>query len=418
MSMLRHGLRNLYRDAMRAVLVVLVLGLALAVFLTMMQAEATIGEQTRKLGAQVGTALEVRRAGAMGMGFGFEALPAEFFERAKKIRNVARVEGYLFQRLIDRDKPRPIIIVIGVEPGGRLLVATHGEVGAPRIVAGRNFTPDDRGRNVALVGKAYAEMYGLILGSRHVIESRLVQPQDRARPDARIQDLPVTVVGIFETGFLFGDNQVMLPLDVAQQAFGQEGKISILSVRAASAEAVPQVEEDLLAAFGDEADVLSGRDMAATFADTLGAIRANGRVAAVVSLIAGALVVLFTMALVTRQRTSEIGTLKALGASDRQVAAQFAAEVAALVLLGGAVGLALYWLAGSALGNLILASGQTPATFVGGEDPLKTLGVRYALSLPALGLAVLAALALGLLGSFYPVARAVRMRPADALRRR
>lgn len=417
MSMVRHGLRNLYRNPMRALLVVIVLGLVLAVFLAMMQAEAVVGEQTRKLGAQVGTRIEVRRAGAMGMGFGFEALPVQFFERAKKVRNVVRAEGYLFQRLIDKEKPRPIVILIGIEPGERLLVATHGEVGAPRIIAGRDFTPADRGRDVAVVGKAYAEMYGLAVGSRHVIESRHVQPQDRARPDARIKDLPVTVIGTFETGFLFGDNQLMLPLEVAQRAFDQQGRVSMVSVRAASVEAVSQVEEDLLAAFGDEADVLSGRDMAKTFADTLGAIRANGRVAALVSLAAGALVVLFTMALVTRQRTSEIGTLKALGASDRQVAAQFGAEVTGLVLTGAAAGLLIYLLAGPAFANLILTSGQTPETFVGGEDPLKTLGIRYGLSLPTLGFAVVAAVMLGVIGSFYPIARAVRMRPADALRR-
>lgn len=414
--MARHGLRNLYRSATRAVLVVLVLGLAVGVFLTAMQAEAVVGAQTRQLGAQAGTLIEVRRAGAMGMGFGFEALPARFFERAQAIPNVAGVDGYLFQRLIDRGKPRPIIIAIGVAPLSRLLVATHGEVGAPRIVAGRNFTPEDRGRPVALVGKAYAETYGLAPGSQHVIESRLVQPQDRVRPDAAIEDLPVTVVGVFETGFLFGDNQVMLPMDVAQRAFGQQARITMISVRAASAEAVPQVEDDLLTAFGDEADVLSGRDMARTFAATVGAIRANGRIAALVALGAGALVVLFTMTLVTRQRTREIGTLKALGASDRQVAVQFASEVAALALAGGLLGLLIYLLGGPVLGSLILASGQTPETFVGGEDPLKTLGMRYALSLPVLGLAVLAAGVLGVLGSLYPLARAARMRPADALR--
>lgn len=136
MRAIARGVRDMYRSELRAVLVILLVALSLAVVLAMTQALGVIEDQTRRLGTQVSTTIEVRRAGAMGMGFGFEALPGRFFERAQAIPNAVRVERYLFQRFIDRGKPRPIVIVVGLDPGSRLLVATHGEVGDPRVVQG------------------------------------------------------------------------------------------------------------------------------------------------------------------------------------------------------------------------------------------------------------------------------------------
>lgn len=419
MGALIRGWRNVYRSEVRAVLVILLLGLSVAAFLTMTQASAGVGRQARELAATVGTLIEVRAAGATGMGAGVDALPESFFEKAQTVPHVTRIEPYLYQRLRDPSKPASIAIAVGIRPGDTQRVSSHGEVGNVNIIAGRGLTPEDAGRAVAVIGQVYAEQYGLDVGDTFTIPAEQVALEDRPDPNVTVQDLTLEVVGIFQSGFVFGDNQVFAPLDQVQRAYAQEGRISHIFVTAASVDKVPQVERGLRQAFGDAADVISGQSTARVFAETLGSIEANGRRGALAAIVVAAVVVLFTMALVTRERTREIGVLKAIGASDGDVAAQFAAEALALAAVGGLVGLILFAVAGSALGSIILqrVGGQLLAvTAMGGGNPVEALVVNFGLSPTALAYALGVVFLLGLAGSLYPVVRAVRMRPAEAMR--
>lgn len=416
---LKRGFRNIYRSEVRAVLVTLLLGLSVAVFLTLTQASAGVGRQARELAATVGTLIEVRAAGATGMGAGVDALPESFFDKVQSVADIALIEPYLYQRYLGETRGGNIAIVIGVRAGDTLRVASHGEVGDVTIVAGRQFTPDDVGKNLALVGERVAEQFGLTVGSDFVLKAKGVALEDRPVPNVKVQDLTLKVIGIYQSGFAFGDNQVFIPLDAAQKAYAQEGKITHIFVTAASVDKVAQVERDLREAFGFDADVISGQYTAQVFAGTLGGIEANSRRGGLAALAVAGVVVLFTMALVTRERMREIGVLKAIGASDGDVAAQFTAESLALSALGGLVGLILFGLAGSALGSIILQrlGGQLLAvTAMGGGNPVEALVVNFGLSASVIAYALAVVFGLGLLGSLYPVARAVRTRPAEALR--
>lgn len=419
MGPLKRGIQNVYRSQTRAALVILMLGLAVATFITLIQASAEIAERTKVVSSIVGTLIEVRAAGATGMGVGVDALPERFFERAKRVPNITAVERYLFQRMQDPTKLASISIVVGVEPGATLRVATHGEVGNPRFVAGRPFRPEDRSRPVAIVGTAYARQYGLRVGDRFTLRAERVLLQDRPNPDVRLQDAEVEVVGIFESGFVFGDNQVFLPLDFAQRIFKQEGNVTHIFVTAASADVVKQVEEDLFETFESQADVISGQATARSWAKALGSVQANGILGAGVAFVVGSLVTLFTMALVTRERTREIGVLKAIGASSRDVIKQFVAESLTLAALGGLVGLAIFAATGTQLAAAILGIAGTslnPQTFMGGENPASTLKVNLSVSQSTVVYALGLVLTLGTFGSVYPATRAARMRPVDAIR--
>jgi putative ABC transport system permease protein len=419
MGAVRRGIKNVYRSQARAIVVILVLGLAVGASITLAQASAEIGTRVAEAAAVVGTLIEVRAAGATGMGVGVDALPEEFFERARSVPNVALVEKYLLQRMQDPTKSASISIVVGVEPGTTLRVASHGEVGTPRLIAGRLFTPGDRGRPVAIIGTLYAQQYGLKLGDRFTLRAAQVLLQDRPDPNVVLEDAEAEVVGIFDSGFAFGNNQVFLPLDFAQRIFKQEARVTHIFVTAASTQAVAQVEDDLFEVFGGRADVISGQATAGSWAQALGGIRANGLLGAGVAFAVGALVTLFTMVLVTRERTREIGVLKAIGASNGDVARQFVAESLALTFLGGAVGLLVFAATGTRLAAAILGiagSSLNPATFMGGENPVSTLNVDLGVTWATVAYAFALVLLLGVVGSVYPAARAARMHPVEAIR--
>jgi putative ABC transport system permease protein len=130
-----------------------------------------------------------------------------------------------------------------------------------------------------------------------------------------------------------------------------------------------------------------------------------GDIALITASILGA--VFFTILLVTgntisqsvRERTGELGVLKAIGFTNTQVLGLVLAESCLVAVLGGIVGLGVAWL---------LTSRGDPT---GGLLPLYFFPVHDVL----IGVAL--SLALGLVTGLFPALQAMRLRVAEALRR-
>jgi putative ABC transport system permease protein len=130
-----------------------------------------------------------------------------------------------------------------------------------------------------------------------------------------------------------------------------------------------------------------------------------GDIALITASILGA--VFFTILLVTgntisqsvRERTGELGVLKAIGFTNAQVLGLVLAESCLLALLGGIVGLGLAW---------FLTSRGDPT---GGLLPLFFFPVHDVL------IGVGLSLVLGLVTGLFPALQAMRLRVAEALRR-
>lgn len=411
MQTLLLGLRNVYRNHARATLVILVLGLSVALFVTMQKTSATTATEARTLKAQAATRIEVNEAGNTS-GYAGTVTAAELpadVSRVAALAHVVKVERYLKRQFVDNQRTPPTGVLIGTEPGVTLrLQSMGGFVGSPRLLAGREFTPEDAGQAVAIVGKAFARSRGVGLGDEFVLPGKEVQRGKWIYPH-QIKDLRARVIGIFAVGVVYPDNQIFVPLDVVQDAMGVgSDRVSQYIVTADSAENVPAVATALKAALGKEVDVIAQDQTALQAAKSLEAVSANSRVGAAVAAAVGALVVLFTMVLVTRERTREIGILKAIGASNGSVASLFTAETLALALVGGLLGVLVYAVGGPTLGFV----------FLGVLGPDVSVGVRYALRAAELAQGVSLALGFGVVGSLYAVVRAIRMRPSDAIRQR
>jgi putative ABC transport system permease protein len=135
---------------------------------------------------------------------------------------------------------------------------------------------------------------------------------------------------------------------------------------------------------------------------------------------ATSLIVLFLMLYTVRERTKEIGTLKAIGFSNGNVMSQFMLEGVLLSLFAGVVGIAISAVAAPTLSGLLLpAANQIGITGTAGRTvALTNTATTAAVSLtPELVLIALgAAVLLGVLGSLYPAWRASRTRPAEAMK--
>jgi putative ABC transport system permease protein len=114
-----------------------------------------------------------------------------------------------------------------------------------------------------------------------------------------------------------------------------------------------------------------------------------------------------TLVMAILERRREIGILKALGATDRDVRSLFFAEAGAMGLFGGFFGVVLGWLIGQALtwGTTIYLHKQN-------LPGVKISYVPWWLALGAIVFAIIVSLVAGL----YPAARAARLNPVEALR--
>jgi putative ABC transport system permease protein len=109
-----------------------------------------------------------------------------------------------------------------------------------------------------------------------------------------------------------------------------------------------------------------------------------------------------------KERTKEIGTLKAIGFSNSTVMGQFMLEGILLSVMAGIVGIAIGSIAAPTISSLLLPSVSGTTRFGG----LAVASLTPELVLLGFGVAIL----LGTLGSLYPAWRAAKIRPAEAMR--
>ncbi|MGF3523231.1 MAG: ABC transporter permease, partial [Candidatus Bathyarchaeia archaeon] len=137
----------------------------------------------------------------------------------------------------------------------------------------------------------------------------------------------------------------------------------------------------------------------------------------VVVVAATSLIVLFVMLYTVRERTKEIGTLKAIGFSNRNILSQFMLEGILLSVVAGVVGIAIGTIAAPFISSLLVPT-VNPAGSVGfrvgttAATSVNAVTVDPQLMLLTFGASIL----LGALGSLYPAWRASRTRPAEAMR--
>jgi putative ABC transport system permease protein len=216
----------------------------------------------------------------------------------------------------------------------------------------------------------------------------------------------------------FGGGRVFLPLETAErlhvaqpgdlQTFlnGDAAKPSYmaLTVRVRAPKDVPQVEaaiKQLGFSTFSLLDATKGLQVVFRVFDLFLGLFGS------LALTVASLGIINTLVMAILERRREIGILKALGATDRDVRSLFFAEAGAMGLFGGFFGVALGWLIGQALN-------WGTAIYLHRQDlpGVKISYVPWWLALFAIGVALVVSLVAGL----YPAARAARLNPVEALR--
>lgn len=195
------------------------------------------------------------------------------------------------------------------------------------------------------------------------------------------------------------DHMVFGELAHVQQLVGSPGQLSLIEV-AALCKDCPV--EDIVAQIGERlphARVSAIQQSVRARAETVERLTRFFAIVAVIVLSIGALMIFTTMMGSVIERTKEIGVLRAIGFRKAHIIKGLIIEVAVISVIGGLVG----WAAGTA------ASWAALPYFAETE-------IAFQLQ-PALALAAITAgLVIGILSSFYPIIRASRLDPSEAVR--
>lgn len=417
--MLRFGLRNAFRSPVRLVVTALLLGLPVFLMLAMLAIDNAVETHTDALRRNVDNTLQLRARGEMGhvnMVGNEHLLPAGALETVRRIPHVAQVESYLLA--MTPTEGFNFAMVVGLVPGTAKRLESHGEAGNPRILAGRDLTTSDMGRPVVLIGQGVARWAGI--DPNRLNEARLTLDLTRTHPVIFALDRPPArfdIVGVYASGYLFGDMQMFIPQDTFRAVYGVPEGYSWLFVQADSSEHLAQVERDLRAKLGTVADVIAPTSAAEFQGTATRAVNRLSRAAEGASAVLMAIVLFFVMLFVVRERSAEIGACKALGASNFHLVAAYAVEALTLCAAGVLVGALAFAALGTPSAQRLFGLGVAPFLPAPYQDTLgEALALSAALTLQTLFELTILALLATLAGAAWGLWQIARLSPMEAMR--
>jgi len=460
LGVLTRAVRNVSRRKMRAFLVIIALGFSMAIMISIPSGIIANQEAAQNLSEnynttisnmqeeinKTATLIEVSASSGRGMfsstpsgepsdmrppGFGQEEV---FINETvgDEIRTIERVKDVVpfLEKSSDETTSetingpggrtftisRPLYTITGVSLNSTFI--DNYSILPTDITAGTNLTEGDSG--VLLISLNLSEYYDVGVGD-----------------NMEIYGESFAVVGIYNsTGQ--GAMGVYMNITDAQTVTGQVGNVSRFDVYAEDVSYVDSIADVIKAAYSDlyvttyEDRLANLENMQEMYTQTLNnaeSTLAQTQTTAtqeiIIAVVATSLIVLFVMLYTVRERTREIGILKAIGFSNWNIMSQFMLEGILISLIAGVVGIAIGSIGASFLSSLLLphislfggSSGRFQPSF--GSANLGTTGSETAsvalspeLMLLAFGVAVL----LGALGSLYPAWRASRTSPMEALR--
>ncbi|MFK4566974.1 ABC transporter permease [Enterococcus sp. UD-01] len=274
------------------------------------------------------------------------------------------------------------------------------------IVYGRYFntTEYSEGSKVAVISADTARYF--FKGQENVVGEKISLRTQKGQVSVRIIGVTKStvekMVGSFDEAEMMG--YISLPLTTADTLNPDATKITSLTVIAKSKDDIDSVSKQIVNILSVRHNTVGEKVYTATnflqaldqVNNVLGLFINFIAAVAAIALIVGGIGVMNIMLVSVTERTREIGTRKALGATDSNILFQFLTESVILCLIGGLIGLTL----GAILAVTVASALDITAQF--------TVGSIIAV--------LLFSSAIGIFFGVYPARKAAKLDPIEALR--
>jgi putative ABC transport system permease protein len=245
-----------------------------------------------------------------------------------------------------------------------------------------------------------------------VAEQLFIKPEDAIGKQVEIKGKKVNVVGLIKKqgqsiidmyGF---DNSIIMPYNYFKTMVKDQNSNPLIIIKGYDNMPIAQLKDELTAAMRSirklkptEEDNYSLNDIEPMkqITETLfDGINTGGWAIAGLSLVVGMFGVANIMFVTVRERTSQIGLKKAIGAKRSTILLEFLMESAFLCILGGAIGIFLVFILTQVISNV--------------------LNFPIFISMGIMALAVSICIVIGILAGIVPASIAARMDPVVAIR--
>lgn len=295
----------------------------------------------------------------------------------------------------------PSLAIVGSEQESVFLIGVEIE-DIPYLVQS-GFIDIGEGRNLVS-----GDRYSLVVPGTFVEEA--FDEELKLRQRVKIEGKSFKIIGITQSSDVFFSgfgliNMGWVPADTLKEVADVTDPVE-LAVKVYDRELVPEVEAEIkerLERDHEEVDfsVLTTEGILVSAGIVLTLIQLVLVGIASISLVVGGIGIMNTMVMAVMERTREIGVMKAVGATDRQVQGIFIAEAGLFGMVGGIIGAAV------GLGAAFLVSSfADSAGFPLPIDPDPFV----------IGGAIFFALVVGIISGIYPARRAAKLDPVEALR--
>jgi len=256
---------------------------------------------------------------------------------------------------------------------------------------------------------------------RRVYQELFDKNEDPIGKYIRVQGVYFQVIGVskpLNPNISFGGDKeetVTIPFSSFQQAFNVGDRIGMMAITAKKGVPVSQVEEETIELMKKRHTVSLEDDRAIghfnleeQFNKIMGLFTGINVLIWIVgtgTLIAGIIGVSNIMLVVVKERTSEIGIQRAIGATPWHIINQILSESMVLTIIAGFFGMAF--------GVVVLELGNSILSNSGGENTMiHNPQISFTISMVALGLLSF----FGTLAGVLPARRAVKIKPIEAIR--
>ncbi len=363
MGTVKRGVLNVFRNPIRMVIVVLLLGLCLMFVAAMVAMNASVQDRLTQIQGQVGTNITISPSGSFGpFGGGSGTTSTLTDAQVTQIQNTPGIvktepsvtQFYTGSEVKSATTPtaqggggagggfpgrggggggfRSGPIIYGTADGLSDISFFGGSTAS--IASGRDLAASDNNANVALMSQAMAQANSLSVGQTFTL-----------------QGTTLTLVGLYKTDTNFSDNSILLPVKTAERLFSLTGVTSVTAY-ANTVSAVDGVATKLRSELGSGVSVVTQEDIINNTTSALDGTENSIRGTLIASVVVAALVIIFAVFLIVRERSQEIGILKAIGASNFRVMGQFAAEILTFSVIAAVVAAVLLVVLGQPLSSL------------------------------------------------------------------
>jgi lipoprotein-releasing system permease protein len=297
------------------------------------------------------------------------------------------------------------VFVAGIEPELRVLQPVT-DIRKYAIQGDFQFASSDGKTRGAVIGRRLAERLNTYPGDTLTLMTAKFSASVGAIVP-RVFRLEVT--GVFRTGMYEYDNAyVYLPLDVAQEFAGLGTAVTGLEIRTADRWKAPEVAGRIADKLGYPYRVQDWQEQNSQLFQALKLEKLGMRVILLLIVLVAAFNIVSTLTMVVKDKTREIGILKAMGMRARVVRRIFLMQGLVIGAVGTLIGTTLGVAAGFTIDHWHLIALDPQVYFIDHLpvriDPLEVVFI------------VLASVAIAVLATWYPSAQAAKLFPVEAIR--